>query len=77
MSKKKYRTDFLFPKSNFWIGMGSIMNVRGSYFEFNYFRTDEEADSKAIEADWGVIGQDLEFVIANNLSDKPHREYAS
>lgn len=56
---KKYRTDFLFPKSSFLIGMGSILNINGSYYNFKTSKTATEADFKAVESDWGVTGQDI------------------
>jgi hypothetical protein len=59
MSRKNYRTDLLFPKTGFLVGMGSVIGIGGNYFEFNYSQTDEEADSKAIESDWAMIGQDI------------------
>ncbi len=59
MSKKKFRTDFLYPKNSPLIGAGSIFNIAGNYFDFNYSNTPEEADAKAIANDWGVVGQDL------------------
>ena len=52
MSKKKYKTGFLYPKNNGWVGAGSIFNIAGNYFDFNYSHTPEEADAKAIENDW-------------------------
>jgi hypothetical protein len=56
---KKYRTDFLFPTPSFLIGAGSVFNIAGNYFNFNYSSSDKEADNKAIMSDWGVIGQDI------------------
>jgi hypothetical protein len=66
MSNKKYRTDFLFPANGFLVGMGNTLNIAGNYYQFNYSDNDEEADSKAIESDWGVIGQDIENAILNH-----------
>ncbi len=66
MSKKKYRTDFLFPRTNMLIGAGSIFNLAGNYFEFNTSKTEQEADFKALENDWGVIGMDLCAVMNEN-----------
>lgn len=60
---RKYRTDFLFPKSSFFVGMGSAFNVFGNYYKFNTSKTPLEADFKAIESDWGVVGQDIEKAI--------------
>jgi hypothetical protein len=57
---KKYRSDFLFVTPSFLVGAGSVLNIAGNYFKFNYSSTDEQADAKAIESDWGVIGIDIE-----------------
>ena len=66
MNKNKsieYRSDFLFPESSFLTGAGSLLNIGGNYLLFNYSQSDEEADSKAIESDWGVIKQDFETIL--------------
>ena len=60
---RRYSTTFLFPKTSFIVGMGSIFNIQGNYFLFNTSDSPEEADAKAIESDWGVTGQDIEEVI--------------
>jgi hypothetical protein len=70
---KKYKTNFLVPNTSFLIGMGSIMNIQGNYFDFNYSDTLEEADSKAIENDWGVVGNDLRRAI-NKLIKEPQSQ---
>jgi len=66
MIEKKYRTDFLFPQTDGWIGAGSVFNIVGNYFTFNYSDTEEDADYIAAESDWGVIGQDIMKVIIEN-----------
>ncbi len=66
MSKKYYTTDYLFPRTNSLIGAGSVFNLAGNYFQFNYSLSAEEADYKAIESDWGVIGVDLEETVKLN-----------
>lgn len=58
-----YRTDFLYPKLNMLTGMGSIFNLAGKYFNFNY---SDCPDKKAIESDWGVIGIDITKAIQEN-----------
>lgn len=60
MEKKDiYKTDFLFPNPSFLIGIGSIANFFGSYFEYNSSSSEKEADAKAILSDWGVSGLDI------------------
>ncbi|EIJ38523.1 hypothetical protein JoomaDRAFT_1508 [Galbibacter orientalis DSM 19592] len=55
----RYRTDYLLPKNNFLVGMGSILNIAGSYFEYNYSKSDNEADLKSLTSDWDNVGQDI------------------
>lgn len=62
--KRQYHTDFLFPNSGFLMGAGSVFNIAGNYFEFNYSSADQNADEKAISNDWGVIGEDLAAIMS-------------
>jgi hypothetical protein len=57
--KKEYYTDYLFSKSSFIDGLGSILDLSGSYYDFNYSNSWQEADSKAIKNDWGMVGNDI------------------
>jgi len=56
---RRYKTNTLFHRTSLTDGFGSIINVAGNYYVFNYSRLGEEADQKAIENDWGVIGNDI------------------
>lgn len=58
-TKRYYRTDFLFSRSSFSIGAGSILALMGNYYEFNSSPTTTKADKKAIESNWGVVGKNL------------------
>lgn len=64
MKKRFYRTDFLFPRASFWLGVGSIFSLFGSFYTFNSSRTEQEADRTAIESDFGTIGRDLCNIMA-------------
>jgi hypothetical protein len=65
----RYKTNILFPRTSTIVGMGSLLNIGGNYFEFNYSKSGEDADAKAFESDWAMIGQDIEDAI-NKTSDK-------
>ncbi len=52
------------PRSSFLTGMGTIFNIAGSSYSYNFSRTPQEADAKAIASDWKMVGQDLRSVIA-------------
>jgi ABC-type arginine transport system ATPase subunit len=58
--EQMFRSDFLFPDTDFLTGMGSVLNIAGSYFEFATSKSENLADIKALRSDWGVTGQDLE-----------------
>lgn len=57
--KSFYRTDYLFSKGSFLIGMGSILGIFSPYYTFNTSRSERQADMIAIESDFGTIGQDI------------------
>lgn len=61
MNKKrvKYRAGFSFPKNNFFLGLGSVLNIAGAYFNYNYSKSEKEADYKAMYSDWKNIGDDF------------------
>lgn len=51
-------TDHLFAQPSFRSGVASIIDIEGMTF-YNTSQTPEEADHRAIESDWGVVGLDL------------------
>ena len=59
---KRYKTDFLFSSPSFWNGVGSVFNIRGNYYLFNYSPSGKEADLRALESDWGMVKQDFENI---------------
>ncbi len=62
---KRYRTNILFHRPSFIDGIGSIFNLAGNYFEFNYYGSSEDADRKAIESDWDMVGNDIKKTTKN------------
>ena len=49
----------LYSPSSFLIGMGSILNIVGSYFDYNYSKLEMETDNEALKRDWETIGKDI------------------
>jgi hypothetical protein len=39
--------------------MGSAMGLSGNFYEFNDSATPAEADTRAMQSDWSMIGRDL------------------
>jgi len=60
--KDIFGTDFLLQKNNFLIGFGSVLNLAGNYFDYNYSRSSLEADQKAMMSDWSNVGNDIRKV---------------
>jgi len=52
-------TDFLTVTSTSLTGAGSLLNFSGNYYSYNVSETPEEADRKAIFADWCMVGNDF------------------
>lgn len=65
------KTDFLLPKNNFLAGFGSVLNIAGSYFEYNSSKTGNEADLKALFSDWLNVGEDLN--VSKKKFEKKHK----
>ena len=69
METKTNRTDFLFPKRNFFTGVSSIFSISGETADFNTSKSGEEADFKALKSDWEMIGQDFKMAIKKLVGD--------
>lgn len=55
----KPRTDYLFSKTGFMIGLGSVINLAGNYYLYNGSKTADEADRRALANDWAMVAEDL------------------
>ena len=53
------RSDFLFARPSFLRGMGSVLNIGAVGKIYNYSDSIEEADMKALQSDWKIIGNDM------------------
>ena len=54
------RTDFLFTSPSFFIGIGSIFNIAGNYYDYNTSESEIQADIRALKSDWNMIKKDFE-----------------
>lgn len=71
MKKTQLPTDFLLPDSDFFTGMGSVLNIAGDYFEYATSKSGNDADVKALKSDWQNVGIDINNSIDENIdSDK-------
>lgn len=61
--KNRFNTGFLFSTPGFLSGAGTVINIAGNFYEFNYSDSDIDADRIALENDFNMIGQDISDVI--------------
>jgi hypothetical protein len=54
-----YTSDFLFAQPSFLTGIARIFDFSGSINLYNFSQTPEQADLRAIQNDWAMVGQDL------------------
>ena len=64
--QRRYATGFLFSTPSFLSGAGTVINLAGNFYEFNSSESGFEADEKAIENDFRMIGQDISDIITKN-----------
>ncbi|MCH8525001.1 MAG: hypothetical protein LAT52_10660 [Balneolales bacterium] len=55
----KYSTDYLFAMPNALTGAATVINLAGNFYGYNESATGSEADEKALESDFNVVGQDI------------------
>ncbi len=72
-TKNRYRTSHICPRNSFWTGLGSIFNIFGNYYDFNYSKSEIDADAKAIANDWNMVGQDMKDVLKQHAKKKPSK----
>jgi hypothetical protein len=56
---RKVKSDFLFAQPSFASGVARVLDLWGQFDAYNASSTPDEADAKAIAADWFVVGQDI------------------
>jgi len=57
--QRRYSTDFLFSTPSFLSGAGTVINIAGNFYDFNSSISGFEADRKALDNDFRMIGQDI------------------
>lgn len=66
-TKSNSVTDFLFTTPSFLTGAGTVINLAGTFYDFNGASTPDMADRFAIEADFNIVGDDLKAAMNSLL----------
>jgi hypothetical protein len=67
-------TDLLFATPSFAAGVGRALDIGGQFDAYNISRTPQEADAKAILADFMAIGRDLARAMCQVREDSGAQE---
>jgi len=63
-------TDFLFATPSFLAGVGRSLDLGGHFDEYNRSKNNEEADRRAMAADFQAVGQDLREAMTEVAAEK-------
>ena len=63
MNKRYIGTDSLFVTPTFLSGAARVLDLGGTFDEYNGNTTPDEADAEALWSDWAVIGEDMQLAI--------------
>jgi hypothetical protein len=67
----KVESDFLVASPTFLSGAGRLLDWYGLYDLYNISQNGSEADTKAMFADWRMVGQDLANTMLEFESSQP------
>jgi hypothetical protein len=62
-SKYSDATDALFATPSFASGAARVLDLGGTFDEYNSSATAAEADARALWSDWAVVGEDLRLAM--------------
>lgn len=57
----------IYSTPSFLVGMGSVLNVAGNYYDFKYFDTPFQSDSNSIAHDWQVVGKNMRKALEETI----------
>lgn len=63
MTEKPVRSSILFINPSFGRGIARIVDLFGNLDDYNYDKTEKEADSKALRRDWTIVGRDISHAL--------------
>jgi hypothetical protein len=67
----KVKSDFLVAAPSFASGAGRLLDWYGLYDSYNVSRNGQEADFKAMFADWRMVGEDLNNAMVEFEAEQP------
>ncbi|MFA4923117.1 MAG: hypothetical protein WC557_02860 [Ignavibacteriaceae bacterium] len=63
-------TTILFARPSFWEGMARVLDLGNTVNSYNVSKSENEADARAIAADWHTILQDYNDTFETVIKEK-------
>jgi hypothetical protein len=63
-------SDYLFARPSFLTGMGRALDLGGVFDAYNDSPTEEDADARALRADWVAVGGDIKNAVRSTAPAK-------
>ncbi|MFA4971710.1 MAG: hypothetical protein WC683_03805 [bacterium] len=57
-------SDFLFSTPDFWSGFARSLDLGGTFDSYNVSKSEKEADTRALENDWMIVGKNMTNAMA-------------
>ena len=70
----RLQTGFLYAHPSFLSGLARVLDLFGVFDSYNRSRSPQEADAKAMYADWRIVGQDIMDAAERFEVDDVHRD---
>jgi len=70
MSIQKFYTTRLCSRSSVVSGAANVFNIFGNFYKYNYSESFQQADARALRADWNAVGEDLKKSIEYHRTKK-------
>jgi hypothetical protein len=67
----RLKSDFLVAAPSFASGAGRLLDWYGLYDTYNVSRDGQEADLKAMFADWRIVGEDINDAMLEFEDEQP------
>ena len=63
-------TDALFARPSFVSGVARVLDLGGTFDQYNSSATPGEADARALAGDWAVVGENMRIAIEKVTGSK-------
>lgn len=67
---------YLFARPSFWEGFARTLDIGGHFDSYNESTTSRQADDRALQQDWSIIGIDIQKAIGEYAKENERKVVA-